>query len=250
MANDNPEAVMPLLAHLAELRKRLVISCGALVVAAGVCYGFYDEIYAFLSKPFADMPGAKENLLYVTSVFEGFLVRLKLSIYAGIVFSTPVHLWNAIQFVFPALRAVEKKVVLWSLVASTFLIAASGWYIYALVLPFSIKYLVGAQFLPKGVGVMLHYGQNLNYIFMILFFGMIIFQLPIVMALLLRFNVLKRRALLRNGRYVIVGIFIFAAVVTPPDYVSQLSLAVPLVVFYYLTLLIAKLFGWGNDVRP
>ncbi|MBN8216976.1 MAG: twin-arginine translocase subunit TatC [Spirochaetes bacterium] len=250
MANDNPDAVMPLLAHLAELRKRLVVSCAALIVATAVCYGFYDAIYAFLSRPFADLPTSKENTLFVTSVFEGFLVRLKLSIYAGLVFSTPVHVWNAIGFVFPALKPVEKKVVGWSLLASSLLIAASGWYIYSLVLPFSVKYLVGSQFLPKGVGVMLHYGQNLNYIFMILFFGMVIFQLPIVMALLLRFGVLKRGPLLRYGRYVIVGIFVFSAVVTPPDYISQLSLAIPLVVFYYLTLLVAKIFGWGNDVRP
>lgn len=238
---------MPFMAHLAELRKRIMISA----IATGICmvlaYVFYDPLYRFLTKPFSVLPSRGEERLFITSVMEGFMVRFKVSLYAGAVLSTPVHVWNALRFIFPGLKETEKKVVGWTLGISAILLIGSGWYTYSVVLPLSVGYLTGSDFLPKGVGLMLHYGENIQYVFLFIFFGMLIFQLPIVLALLLKFNLLKRKPLWGMGRYIIVGIFIFAAIVTPPDWVSQCSLAIPMIVFFYLTLVLAKIFRWGES---
>jgi sec-independent protein translocase protein TatC len=237
---------MPLLAHLAELRNRFMISILAIGVASVACFIFYDPIYRILSHPFDKIPGFNGKDLFVTSVMEGFLVKFKISIFAGLVFSFPVHIFNIVRFVFPGLLPKEKKVVVYTLLASTVLILSSVYYTYAFVLPFSVKYLMSSDFLPSNVGILLHYGENVFYVFQFLFFGMILFQLPIVLEILLMLNILKRKPLLSAGRYVIVGIFIFAAIVTPPDWVSQCAMAIPLVILYYLTLLVAKIFKFGE----
>lgn len=238
---------VPLLLHLKELRKRLTISFIAIALLTVPAYFLYDSLIQWLSAPFEPLQNnLSDRNLFLTSIFEGFLTKIKFSLILAIVLSLPVHLFHILRFVFPGLRPVEKRVILVGLVCSIILAVTSLYFIYVYLLPFSVRFLMSRDFIPENVGVLLHFTENVFYIFNFLLYAIIIFQFPIVLELLLYLNVVSRKAVLKAGRYIIVGIFVLAAVVTPPDVISQLSLAIPLVLLFYLTILIAKLFKFGE----
>lgn len=186
------------------------------------------------------------DLLFVNTIFEGFLIKIKVSILAGLILSLPIHFYNLIRFIFPGLTAKEKKVVLLSLISSLVLIGVSAYYGYFKLIPVSFKFLTTSGFIPKKVGMLLNYGKNIFYVFRFLLVTMILFQIPIILELLLAMNMVNRRAVLKASRFVIVGIFALAAILTPPDFVSQIGVALPLIAFFFLTILIAKLFKFGE----
>ncbi|MBA7666471.1 Sec-independent protein translocase protein TatC [subsurface metagenome] len=244
--NQNGE--MPLLDHIRELRKKIIVSLIAVLLATIVSYIFYETIISFLFAPFQDinrLSQAKE-ILYVNTLFEGFLIRIKVAVFAGIVFSSPVHVYNLVKFFFPGLQANEKKIILISLITSFILIVFSFYYGYFKVIPISVKFLSGSVFIPAKVGMLLNYSKNIFYIFQFLLITLLLFQLPIVLEILMIMNMLSRKTLLKSSRFIIVGIFIFSAILTPPDFISQVSLALPLILLFFLTILIAKIFNFGT----
>ena len=119
-ASSGPEGEMSFLEHLQELRKRIIVSMIAILGAAIISYIFFDHIVAFLFKPFREIEALsiREDILFINTIFEGFLVRLKVAILSGIVFSLPVHVFNIVKFVLPGLTAKEKKIILVSLIVS------------------------------------------------------------------------------------------------------------------------------------
>ena len=241
---------MSFLDHLRELRRRIIVSMIAILCAAVVSYIFFDYIVAFLFKPFREIEALsiRDEILFINTIFEGFLVRLKVAILAGIVFSLPVHVFNIIKFVLPGLTVRERKVVLIALIVSFCLIVFSSYYGYFNVIPISIGFLSSAGFIPKDVGLLLNYGKNIFVIFQFLMITVILFQLPIVLEILMIMNVLSRRALLKASRFVVVGIFVLSAILTPPDFVSQISIALPLIGLFFLTILIARIFNFGKSI--
>jgi sec-independent protein translocase protein TatC len=248
---ENPQAEMSFLEHLRELRKRIIVSMIAILCAAIVSYIFFDHIVTFLFKPFRGIEALsiRDEILFINTIFEGFLVRLKVAILAGIVFSLPVHVFNIIKFVLPGLTQREKKIILVSLIVSFCLIVFSFYYGYFKVIPISIGFLSGSGFIPEDVGLLLNYGKNIFVIFQFLMITVILFQLPIILEILMIMNVLSRKALLKASRFIVVGIFVLSAIVTPPDFVSQISIALPLVGLFFLTILIARVFNFGKS-RP
>ena len=243
----SPERHMTFLEHAEELRRRLIVSVIAALVAAGVCYGFYEWILNLLLAPLAAIQERLgEQQLYATSLFEGFLVRMKVALLAGGVASLPVHAYNGIRFVFPALQRKERRVIAAALWASMVLVCAGFLYGYHQVLPLSVDFLTGTGFIPERVGILLSYDRNVFFLLQILLMFALVFQMPVVLLLLLRGGVVTRRALLRASRFAIVGIFGVAALVTPPDVVSQIGLALPMVAMFFLTILIARILGLGG----
>jgi sec-independent protein translocase protein TatC len=247
----NPHGEMPFLEHLQELRKRIIVSMIAVLCAAVLSYVFFDPIVAFLFEPFRNIEALqlREQILFVNTIFEGFLVRLKVAILAGIVFSLPVHLFNIIRFILPGLTGRERKIIFTALIASFCLIVLSFYYGYFKVIPISIAFLSSSGFIPEHVGLLLNYGRNIFVIFQFLLITIIMFQLPIILEILMIMNLLSRRALLKASRFIVVGIFVLAAIVTPPDFISQISLALPLAGLFFLTILIARIFDFGKG-RP
>jgi len=239
---------MPFLDHLRELRRRIIVSMIAILCGAVLSYIFFDFIVVFLFKPFRGIEALsiRDEILFINTIFEGFLVRLKVAILAGVVFSLPVHVFNIIKFVLPGLTVRERKVVLIALIVSFCLIVLSFYYGYFKVIPISIGFLSSAGFIPQDVGLLLNYGKNIFVIFQFLMITVILFQLPIILEILMIMNVLSRRALLRASRFVVVGIFVLAAIVTPPDFISQISIALPLIGLFFLTILIARIFNFGR----
>ena len=236
--------------HLRELKKRLVVSCLAIMVCSVLAYFLYEPIIHTLARPF-EMVLGKHNpshapVLYVTSLFEGFLTRIKFSMVGGIVLAFPVLLYQLIQFVFPALKKKEKRIISACLVASTLLALFSLFLCYFFLVPISMQFLINSDFIPDNVGVMLHFNQNIFYVFNFILYSMLAFQFPIILELLLYFNIVSRQSLLKSSRIVVVLIFVISAIVTPPDWISQLGVAIPMTVLFYITILIAKIFKWGE----
>jgi sec-independent protein translocase protein TatC len=248
---ENPKGEMTFLEHLRELRKRIIVSMIAVLCAAIVSYIFFDHIVTFLFEPFRkiDALSIRDEILFINTIFEGFLVRLKVAILSGIVFSLPVHVFNIIKFILPGLTKREKKIILISLIVSFCLIVFSFYYGYFNVIPISIKFLSSSGFIPTDVGLLLNYGKNIFVIFQFLMITVILFQLPIILEILMIMNVLSRKALLKASRFIVIGIFVLSAIVTPPDFVSQISVALPLVGLFFLTILIARIFNFGKE-RP
>jgi sec-independent protein translocase protein TatC len=244
----NPQGEMSFIDHLRELRKRIIVSMIAVLCAAVVSYIFFDYIVAFLFEPFRGIEAlsTREDILFINTIFEGFLVRIKVAILAGIVFSLPVHVFNVIKFVLPGLTAKEKKIILTSLIVSFCLIVFSFYYGYFNVIPITIGFLSSSGFIPEDVGLLLNYGKNIFVIFQFLMITVILFQLPIILEILMIMNVLSRKTLLKASRFIVVGIFVLSAILTPPDFVSQISIALPLVGLFFLTILIARIFNFGK----
>lgn len=238
---------MSILSHLRELRIRLIVSAVAVCVGSILAFVFFDQIVSILFKPFEalELPDS-ENQLFINTLFEGFVTKLKVSVLAGTIISFPVHLYNIIRFVFPGLKAKEKKMIAIGLIASFVLGAFSFYYSYFRIIPLSVKFLTGDQFIPLQVGMILNYQRNIFYILQFIFVTLLVFQSPIILEMLLVMNVVGRKALLKMSRQVIVVIFILSALLTPPDFISQVSLAAPLIVLYFLTILIARIFRFGE----
>lgn len=236
------------LEHFRELRSRLIASVIAVAVAAVLAFVFYDRIIEILYAPFqAPRFQRGGEFLFINTIFEGFLVKLKVSLLVGLILALPFLLYNAVRFVFPGLKRREKRVIFVALVSSFLLIGLSFYYGYYQVIPFSIAFLTGSGFIPDGTGLLLNFGRNIFVIFQLLFITVLLFQIPVVLEVLLVMNVVSRRSLLKASRYVVVGIFVVSAILTPPDFVSQLSVAVPLVGLYFLTILIARIGGFGKS---
>jgi Sec-independent protein secretion pathway component TatC len=244
----NPERVMSALDHLIELRRRFIASLFAFVACFIIALAFYGRIIGLITAQFerieASLGGAK---LFANSIAEGFLVQLQASAIVALIVSLPFHLVNMSQFIFPALGARMRKIVSICLVASFALAFIGANIAYFQIIPFSIRFLTDAAFIPRDVGVLLNYQKSISYVLSFLLWTILTFQTPLVLELLLALNVLKRRAVFHASRYIIVLIFIVAAIVTPSvDPISQCAIAAPLILLYFLVLLIAKVFKLGE----
>ncbi len=238
----------PFLEHLKELRRRLITSFLAIVVTSVISFIFYDYIIALLSKPFEILETAiGEEVLFVNSILEGFLVKLKVAVMSGVVLSVPVHLFNAIKFVVPGLKKREKRVLAVALTCGFALIAFSLYYGYFEIIPISLAFLTNTGFIPADTGLLLSFGKNIFYILRFMIVTIVMFQLPIALEVLLVLKVLRRKTLFKASRFVVVGIFILSALLTPPDFITQLGLALPMIALYFLVILIAKIGKFGDD---
>ena len=243
--------------HATELRRRLIVSLLAVIAGAVVGYTIYEGVLLILLRPLellAQLPQADltdtavaEARLYINTIFEGFLVRLKVAVVTGVVISLPVHLYNVVRFVLPALSVRERRAMGGALFASTVLLVAGFLYAYHNVIPLSVRFLTSVGFIPDGVGLLLGFERNIFFIIQLLLVFLLVFQVPILLVLLLMTGTLKRRALLASSRYAVVVIFALSALVTPPDVVSQLAVAVPMVAMFFLSILVARIFRFGGD---
>ena len=239
---------MPLTGHIAELRRLLILSLAALAAGSVVAYFMYPGIIDFLRRPFSIIaPDGEGNTLFINSILEGFVTRLKVSVIAGAVLSIPVHLYGGVRFVFPGLRPRERRVISAALAVSFLFIVSSFLYSYRTIIPVSVAFLTGKEFIPESTGILLGFTGNIFYILQFMAAALIVFQIPILLEVLLAVKAVRRKTLLGMGRFVVVGIFILAAVITPPDFITQLAIALPLSGLYFLTILVAKIFGLGGE---
>jgi len=238
---------MPFIDHIRELRKRLVLSTIGCLVGAVVAYLIYPQVIAALMSPFNNLDNsALSDELFITTLFEGFVVKLKLSLILGVILSFPLHLYNLIRFVFPGLKRKEKIWISVGIVVSFGLAMLSFYMSYFKLIPMTAALLTTTQFIPQKVGLLLNFQGTIFYVVQFIVYALLLFQLPILLEILLALNMVSRKALWRSTRFVVIGIFVLCAVVTPPDIISQISLALPLILLFFITLLVARIFRFGE----
>ena len=239
---DIDETQAPLLDHLIELRTRLMRCVFALAIAFAVCFYFADEIFSFLVRPLtAAFPPGEGKLIY-TKLYEAFFVEIKVALFAAFFVSFPIIANQLWAFVAPGLYVKEKRAFLPFLIATPVLFIAGAAMAYYIVMPTAFSFFI--QFQGERGGLKMEAlpgtGDYLSLVMQfILAFG-ISFLLPVLLMLLNRAGIVSREQLARSRRYVIVGIFVVAAVITPPDVISQLLLAIPMMLLFEGTLLLMR----------
>ena len=234
-ADELDKSKAPLLDHLIELRRRLLWSVATLGVTFAGCLYFARPIFGFLVQP---LIAAGQNRLIYTAVFEAFFVEIKVAFFAALMISFPIIAMQLWLFVAPGLYAKEKRAFLPFLIMTPFLFLTGAALAYYVAMPLALHYLLGYQGDIGGIqqtalpGV----GNYLDFSTRFIFGFGVAFLLPVLLMLLERAGLVTRQQLKRGRRYAVVVAFVVAAVLTPPDVVSQLLLAVPLVALYEVSL--------------
>jgi sec-independent protein translocase protein TatC len=234
--SDIDDSKMPLLDHLIELRSRLLWSFLALAIAFGISLYFARPIFGFLVQPL--LASGQTKLIY-TAIFEAFFVEIKVAFFAATFFSFPVFATQLWRFVAPGLYSKEKRAFLPFLLATPVLFIIGASMAYFMAIPVALEYLLGFGGSVGGVEQQALPGVDnyLNFVMKFIFGFGISFLLPVLLMLLERAGIVTLEQLKSARRYAIVGAFAIAAVLTPPDVVSQLLLAIPLCILYELALI-------------
>ena len=258
MIQDIDETKAPLLDHLIELRRRLLWSVAALLGAFFLCLYFARPIFAVLVQP---LLAAGQGKLIFTDVFEAFFVEVKVAFFAALMLAFPVFATQVWRFVAPGMYKQEKKAFLPFLLMTPFFFGGGAAFAYFVAMPWALHFLLSFEGTVGGVtqealpGV----GNYLSFVTRFLFGFGVAFLLPVLLMILERAGLVTREQLVKGRRYAIVGAFAVAAVLTPPDAVSQFMLAIPLYALYEFAILSIRLTHWraarraasttGNDVE-
>ena len=234
------------ISHLAELRKRLIHSFIFLVIFFVVCYFFAEHLYGFLVEPFARAvrdDGTERRLIF-TALQETFLTYLKVSFFTAFFVTCPFILMQIWKFIAPGLYKHEKVAILPYLVLTPILFFLGGMLVYYLIMPLAIKFFLtfetSAQFNNLPIQLEAKVNEYLSLIMRLIFAFGISFQLPVLLSLLARVGFIDSEYLKKRRKYVIVIIFAVAAILTPPDPITQIGLGIPLLILYELSILSVK----------
>jgi len=224
---------MPLLDHLIELRKRLIYALLGFFAVFFITFYFAKPIFSFLIQP-ATQDGYK---VVVLDIFEFFFVTVKLSAFVSLIVGFPLIAVQIWLFVAPGLYRHEKKAFLPFLIATPFMFYAGCAAMYYIVMPYVINFML-TQYVPPDIEKTLRSSDYLERVLQLVFAFGFAFEVPVLLTLMIRVGIVSTDSLRSKRRYAIVVAFIIAAVLTPPDVVSQIALAVPLLAFYEISILI------------
>jgi sec-independent protein translocase protein TatC len=250
VAEDDEGGKMPLLDHLIELRSRLLKSVVALLVVFLVCFFFAENIFEYLQRPLAEAliaKGVDGRVLRIifTGPAEVFITYVKMAFFAAAFFSCPIFLTQIWLFVAPGLYKTEKTAFAPFLVATPVLFFIGGALVYYVIYPLALSFFLGFE-TPGGEGVLpieleARVSEYFSLLMKLIFAFGLCFQLPVIMTLMARVGLATSKGMAAKRKYAIVGVFVVAAIFTPPDPLSQISLAIPIVLLYEFSILMAKM---------
>ena len=243
------------ISHLTELRKRLINSFIFLLIFFVICYYFSEYIYGFLVDPYAQAVKGEgpERRLIFTALQETFLTYIKVSFFAAFFITCPYILIQVWKFIAPGLYEHEKSAIMPYLVLTPILFILGGMLVYYLVMPLAIKFFLSFESsgINTGLPIQLEAKVNeyLSLVMKLIFAFGLSFQLPVILSLLARIGVVDSKFLKERRKYVIVMIFAAAAILTPPDPITQIGLAVPLLILYELSIFSVKIIENKNKEK-
>jgi sec-independent protein translocase protein TatC len=235
----------PFIAHLKELRDRLVVSLAGLAVAFIVAYSFKEKIFHFLMQPFIKVMPAGSSFIF-TSITEAFITYFKVSLVAALFLAAPVILYEVWMFVAPGLYEKEKKYIAPFIIFGSFFFIGGALFCYYVTMPVVYHFFVsyaGTMIIPMPS---LKEYMNLT-LKMLIIFGLI-FQMPLIAFYLAKAGIINYKGLAKKRRYAILGIAVLSAIITPPEVSSQLLMALPMYGLFELSVVIARVFGKKESI--
>lgn len=235
----------PLLEHLVELRNRLIYSIVAFILAFLFCFYFAEQIYTVLSQPLADaLAGQPDRRMIATALQETFFTYVKVGAFGALCLAFPFMAAQLWLFVAPGLYRHEKKAFLPFLFATPVMFVIGASFVYYILMPMAIRFFLGFEE-PGGNGTLgiqleARVSEYLGLVMTLIFAFGLCFQMPILLTLLGKVGIVTSDGLKSARRYAIVGVFVLAAVVTPPDVISQVTLAAPLILLYEVSVFLVR----------
>lgn len=235
------DAPMPFLAHVAELRKRLLLAFAALAAATAASFSFTEALAEYLMHPAAGL-----SFVYLSPP-ELFLAYVRIAVLAGLVISSPVILFQVWMFVRPGLLKRERRAIRAGLFFGAVFFAAGAAFSFFVILPFTLRFFL--QYATERIEAVFSFGEYVGFVTsLVLSFGAA-FELPVVTAILAALGVVKGSVLAKARRYAVLLVFILAAILTPPDVVSQVLLALPMLFLFELSVIVARRIERKADRR-
>lgn len=249
---DVEQHKMPLVSHLTELRRRLIYSLIAFVLVFLVCFYFADPFFNFLVEPLARIwEGQEGRRLIYTALHEKFFTNIKVAFFAAAFLSFPVVSTQIWMFVAPGLYRKEKRAFLPFLIATPILFFGGGAFVYYFVLPVAWQFFSGFEQLAGeevlAISLEPKVNEYLSLVMRLIFAFGLSFELPVVISLLARVGMVSTEGLKKKRRYAIVIAFIAAAILTPPDPLSQLALAIPIIILYEVSIVCARMIERSRE---
>ena len=228
---------MPLTGHLQELRSCLIKSCVAVVVGFGVCYAYVENLFSFLTGPLMRIQSPGLSLIG-TAVIEAFFTKMKVAFIAGLFVALPVILWQAWRFVAPGLYEHEKRYARAFVFFGTLFFLLGAWFCYEVIFQLGFGFLL-RRYEAIQVRPAIRVGEYLSFASELLLAFGVTFELPVVAYFLTRIGLIDHTFMIRQFHYAIILILLLAAILTPPDIISQILLALPLTLLYGVSIGVA-----------
>ena len=239
----NEDDKLPFTAHLEELRNRLIVSFIAVGIGFVISYGFKEKIFEILTKPLISVMGEGDKLIF-TGLPEAFFTYLKVSLLAGIMLAAPVVIYQFWMFVAPGLYKKERRLLLPAVFLSSIFFVGGALFGYFVVFPLGFKFLMG--FASETIRPLPSMKEYLSFSAKLLLAFGAVFELPLVLTIMAKLGLVTADFLKKYRKYAILIFFAGSAILTPPDVVTQVMMALPLMVLYEISIFGAKIFGKKN----
>jgi sec-independent protein translocase protein TatC len=231
---------IPFTAHLEELRRRLIICFVAVGVGFAVSYGFKERLFDILTRPLISVMAEGETLIY-TGLPEAFFTFLKVSFLSGLMLASPVIIYQFWMFVAPGLYDREKRLLIPIVLLSSIFFVGGALFGYFIVFPFGFEFFLG--FATETIRPLPSMKEYLSFSAKLLLAFGLVFELPLVITFLAKLGIVTVPFLKKNRKYAILLFFVGAAILTPPDVVTQVMMALPLMILYEISIVGARIFG-------
>jgi sec-independent protein translocase protein TatC len=239
---DEQEKI-PFTEHLEELRKRLIVCFIAVGVGFVLSYGFKEKLFQILTRPLIRVMQTGDKLIF-TGLPEAFFTYLKVAFLSGIILAAPVIFYQFWMFVAPGLYDKEKRLMVPVVVLSTVFFVGGAFFGYFIVFPYGFKFFLG--FASETIRPLPSMREYLGFASKLLLAFGVVFELPLIITFLAKLGVVSVSFLKKNRKYALLLFFIGAAILTPPDVVTQIMMALPLILLYEISIVGARIFGKKN----